>query len=177
MLSSVGRMLGLFLRYLLAIAVLTFIPAVVAALIVSVQNDPERLTWGLILAWWLVFGVIAYLATKRRYERWRDRTLASGGPRAERQTEALAAPYFQTVDTSPEEERDLAIEHPEAWAVGVQKAEEVCRGKAISGLADDQLRYLADVSLVYEPGTPEATAFVTAFVRKAQEMVRRGEAG
>lgn len=97
-------------------------------------------------------------------------------PLAPKPTDPISAAYSQTVNTTLGEEREMALHHPEAWAAGIRKAEEVCRGKKLSDFGDAQLRYLADLELVFEPGSEEATVFITAFVRKAQEMIASGEA-
>lgn len=66
----------------------------------------------------------------------------------------------------------MSLKYPDAWAGGAQKAASFFEGGEISGLEGHQLRYMADMELPYEPGTGEAEAFITAFVRKAQAMAR-----
>jgi hypothetical protein len=66
-----------FLRYMLALAGLTFIPGLLAAFLTFISADPadraRGFQPGLIFVWWGMFGLIAYALTKRRYQRWRDR--------------------------------------------------------------------------------------------------------
>ena len=91
-------------------------------------------------------------------------------------SEELAEAFVSEVQSSPQEENAMSLEHPEAWAAGARNAQSFCADKEISKLAPHQLRYMADMQLPYEPGTGEASAFIAAFVRKAQAMLRSGEA-
>lgn len=90
--------------------------------------------------------------------------------------ERLASAFVQEVRTSSGQERRLAAQHPQAWEAGATKAAAVCAGKKLSDMEPFQLRYVADMNLTLPPGTTEAEAFIVSFVRKAEQMIRTGEA-
>jgi hypothetical protein len=92
--------------------------------------------------------------------------------------EDLAAAYAQEVATTPDEERELESKYPEAWASGDQKARAFFkRGnqERIAASTPRELFLSADVELTEMPGTPEATAFITSYVRTIESLRQSDE--
>ena len=92
--------------------------------------------------------------------------------------EELVAAYTQEVTTTPGQEQELASRHPQAWASGEEKARAFFEhGDQAKIAASDahQLFFTADMHLNEMPGTPEATAFITSFVRTIESLVQSDE--
>jgi hypothetical protein len=90
----------------------------------------------------------------------------------------LSAAYSQEVNTTPDDEQRLKRDCAHAWAAGERRAKAFFANgvqEQIAAASPHQLFTFADIESTEIPGTPEASAFVTSFVRTIEGLVKSDE--